>query len=141
MTYLKPLSAMVSALLIAPLGFAGTLTFTVDGVEARGGDLYIGVQTEAQFMQNDGIAGDVIKAPTAGAHTMSFELPNGAYSVSVWHDSDGDGVFDLKDNGMPAEGWAMTNGSQLRGLPTFDQVKVTLGDGEVSLKETIVYHD
>ncbi|MEM1035962.1 MAG: DUF2141 domain-containing protein [Pseudomonadota bacterium] len=141
MTRLKSFIAILAGVAVAPLSFAGTLTFTVDGVEARGGDLYIGVQTEDQFMKNDGIAGDVINAPTAGSHTMSFDLPDGDYSVSVWHDDDGDGVFEVSDAGMPIEGWAMANGSSLTGLPTFDQVKVKVGEAGASVTETITYHD
>ena len=123
----------------ASAAHAGTLTFTAENVEARGGTLYIGVQTEDQFMQQDGIAGDMIEAPTAGAHTMTFDLPAGDYSVSVWHDLDGDGEFDRTDTGMPLDGWAMINGASLRGAPTFDAVKISVPEAGVSASEAVIY--
>ena len=123
----------------ATAAHAGTLTFTAENVEARGGTLYVGVQTEDQFMQWDGIAGDKIEAPTAGSHTMSFDLPAGDYAVSVWHDLDGDGEFDRTETGMPLDGWAMINGAKLRGAPTFDAVKISVPETGASASESVIY--
>ncbi|MEM1390678.1 MAG: DUF2141 domain-containing protein [Pseudomonadota bacterium] len=137
----KSLTALAAAFAVIPTSFAGTLTFTVDGVEDRGGDLYIGVQTEEQFLQNDGIANEVISQPKAGSHTVSFELPTGDYSVSVWHDSNGDGEFGRTEYGVPTEGWAMLNGASLRGMPKFDEVKISLTAEGASVTEAIIYSD
>lgn len=123
----------------ATAAHAGTLTFTAENVEARGGTLYVGVQTEDQFMQWDGIAGDKIEAPTAGSHTMSFDLPAGDYSVSVWHDLDNDGEFDRTETGMPLDGWAMINGAKLRSAPTFDAVKISVPETGASASESVIY--
>ena len=141
MTFTKLTLSAISALALTPIALAGTLSFTIDGVEARGGDLYIGVQTEAQFMKDDGIEGTVIENPKAGSHTVTFDLPDGEYSVSVWHDDDGDGVFERTDTGMPKEGWAMINSASLRGAPTFDQIKISVTDAGASVSETMTYHD
>lgn len=90
-------------------------------------------------MQWDGVDGNVIEAPTAGSHTVTFDLPVGDYSVSVWHDLDGDGEFDTAANGMPLDGWAMINGSGLRSAPTFDLVKITVSEGGAAASEKIIY--
>ena len=131
--------AAAALALTAPAALAAPFTFTVDGVEARGGTLYIGVQTEAQFMKPEGIAGTTLTAPTAGTHTVTFDLPAGDYSVSVWHDEDGDYVFDLDENGMPADGWAMINGQALAGAPTFEAVKITLPEDGASASAAMIY--
>lgn len=123
----------------ATAAHAGTLTFTAENVEARGGTLYVGVQTEDQFMQWDGIAGDKIETPTAGSHTMTFDLPAGDYAVSVWHDLGGDGEFDRTETGMPLDGWAMINGAKLRGAPTFDAVKISVPETGASASESVIY--
>ena len=125
--------------LASPIALAAPLTFTVEGVEARGGTLYIGVQTEAMFLQDDGVAGEKIKTPVAGSHTVTFDLPEGDYSVSVWHDLDDDEVFDRAESGWPEDGWAMINGSSLRGIPTFEAVKIAVPAGGASATETIIY--
>ena len=122
-----------------PMALAAPLTFTVDGIEARGGTLYIGVQTEEIFMQDDGVEGSKIEAPTESSYTFTYDLPEGEYAVSVWHDLDDDFTFDVDETGMPEEGWAMVNGQALRGPPTFDAVKIALPASGVSATETIAY--
>jgi uncharacterized protein (DUF2141 family) len=118
---------------------AAPLTFTLDGIEARGGKLYIGVQTEAQFMKDGGIAGEIVDAPAAGSQTFTFDVPEGRYSVSAWHDDNGNGVFDRAESGRPIDGWAMINGANLRGEPTFADVSVDVPAGGVSVSETLIY--
>ena len=131
-------TALLAAAAAAP-AFAAPLTVTLDGVEERGAPLYIGVQTKEQFMQWEGIAGRTIDNPEAGTHTVTFDLPEGEYSVSVWHDLNNNGEFDTLENQMPNEGWAMSNDSALRGMPTFDVVKVAVGSEGAEITETVKY--
>ena len=136
---LKSPALLSLATLLTPMVSAAPLTFTVDGVEARGGTLYIGVQTEDQFMKWEGVAGEEIAAPTDSTYTVTFDLDAGDYSISVWHDVNNNGAFDMTESGMPAEGWAMTNASKLRGAPSFDVVKVSLDAAGQKVRETIIY--
>lgn len=126
MTPFKTLMASAAALAAAGAAVAAPLTVNVDGIEARGGTLYVGVQTEAQFMQNAGIAGEMIAAPEAGSQSFTFDLPEGAYSISIWHDFNGNGQFDMSEAGPPADGWAMINGEAMRAAPTFAEASLTL---------------
>jgi len=130
--------AAVSVLLAAP-ALAAELTVTLTDVQANGAPLYVGVQTEEQFMQWDGIAGEKLENPEAGTHTFTFDLPEGEYSVSVWHDLNSNGEFDMKESGWPDEGYAMSNQSALRGMPTFDVVKVTVDSDGAAITETVNY--
>ncbi|MEM8616299.1 MAG: DUF2141 domain-containing protein [Pseudomonadota bacterium] len=144
MTRLKtPLIRMLAALAIPaaliPAAQAAPLTFTVENVEARGGTLYVGVQTRDQFMEWDGIAGQQIDNPTAGTHSITFDLPEGEYSLSAWHDFDGNGRFDTLADGSPLDGWAMANSGKLRGMPTFDVVKVDLPAYGAEATESLTY--
>jgi uncharacterized protein (DUF2141 family) len=130
--------AAVSIFAAVP-AFAADLTVTLTDVQANGAPLYVGVQTEEQFMQWDGIASDKIEAPEAGTHTFTFDLPEGEYSVSVWHDLNSNGEFDLDQNQMPDEGYAMSNQAALRGMPTFDVVKVSVGPDGAAITERVNY--
>lgn len=121
---LKPLIASAAALAAAGLASAAPLTVTVTGIEARGGTFYVGVQTEAQFMKDDGVDGEIIEGPAAGDRTFTFDLPEGTYSVSVWHDFNANGTFDLAEDGRPADGWGAINGEALRGPPVFSDVSI-----------------
>ncbi len=132
------LAAALSSLVLMGAGsaLAGDVVITVTGVQARGGDLLVGLQTAAQFMKHEGDHGEIIKAPAAGTRVVTLKgVPPGDYSVSVLHDLNGDQQMALA-NGMPAEGWAMVRGETLRAAPTFDQVRFTVpasGDARVNV--------
>ncbi len=141
MTRTKPFASILAALLVCSAAQAAPLTVTVDNIEARGGRLYVGVQTEAQFMKNDGIAGQIVEAPKAGAQTFKFDLPEGNYSVSIWHDFNGNGQFDMSEKGMPTDGWAMVNGENMRGPPVFADASLTVPAAGAATILRVVYPD
>ena len=119
--------ASLLGLAAASPAYAEPLTVELDGVRSASGPLHISVQTREQFMQESGVAGEIVRAPRAGAHRFSYELPPGEYAVSVWHDDNGNGQFDKNERHMPLDGWALTNGESLRGEPSFDQVRIVHG--------------
>ncbi|MEO0883872.1 MAG: DUF2141 domain-containing protein [Pseudomonadota bacterium] len=139
MSLRKLLFATALALGVSAVATAEPVSFTLEGVEDRGGTLYISVQTEEQYQQQAGVAGDIIRGPTAGTMEFDFDLPLGDYAVSVWHDHNGNDEFDFDENGMPADGWTASNAANLRGAPTFQDVKFTVGTGGVELKERMIY--
>lgn len=140
MTPTAPLAALIAAALaMTGAASAAPLTVTVDGIEARGGKLYVSVQTEDQFMKEDGVAGEILEAPEAGSKTLSFDLPEGRYAVSVWHDFNGNGAFDVDDAGMPADGWTSPNAASLQAAPTFEQSSVTVEAGGAALQMDMIY--
>lgn len=136
------LAAALSSLVLAGAGsaLASDVVITVTGVEARGGDLLVGLQTSAQFLKHAGDHGEIIKAPAAGTRVVTLkDVPPGDYSVSVLHDLNGDRQMALS-NGMPAEGWAMFRGETLRAAPTFDQVRFTVpASGEARVNVAMQY--
>jgi uncharacterized protein (DUF2141 family) len=129
MTFPASLTALAMGSALALFGAAQAAPLSVDlsGIEARGGTLYVSVQTEAQFTGDEGTAGEVVEAPDAGARTFAFDVPPGAYAVSVWHDDDGDGEFTMGPNFMPLDGWAMS-GPALQGPPRFGDVAVEVDE-------------
>lgn len=140
MTRKTPLTALlILSALIAGNAAAAPLSVTVDGIEARGGKLYVGVQTEAQFMKQEGVAGEILDTPAAGSQTFTFDLPEGRYAVSIWHDINGNGVFDLDARGIPADGWTSPNAASLRAAPTFDQSAVTVSAAGSAVQMDIIY--
>lgn len=81
-------------------------------------------------MKDDGVAGQIFEAPSAGSKTVSFDLPEGRYSVSVWHDFNGNGVFDTDEAGAPPDGWSSHNAAELTAAPTLEQASLHVtGDG------------
>jgi uncharacterized protein (DUF2141 family) len=132
--------ALVIALLSATPALAGDVTITLKGVMAQKGDLLIGMQRQDEFMQDKGSYGEIVKSPTAGDRVIVLKnVTAGDYSISAWHDGNGDRVFNRAPNGAPLDGWAMVNGDKLRAVPTWDQVKFTVPEGGAALALTMVY--
>ena len=123
--------------LLASAAAAADLTVTVEGVEARGGTFFVSVQTEDEFMGDSGTDGSMISTPEAGTLTRTYDLPPGEYAVTVWHDDDGNGAFDMGPNGMPLDGWAMSG--TMNGMPTFETAKVTVGEDGAKTSMTMTY--
>lgn len=121
---------------------AGDVTIAIDGVRDARGPLYVSLQTQAQFLKNEGSYGKIVAEPKAGSVTVV--LPNvapGDYSVSVWHDIDNDAVFDRAETGLPLDGWSMFNATALRGEPKFDEVKFSVTPGGAAIGLAMVYAD
>ena len=133
--------AAVAAILAMP-AFANAAEVKVDltGVRA-GGALYVQLQNREQFMTGARTQGEVIQAPKAGALSLTFkDVAPGEYAVSIWHDENGNGTFDVDPaTGRPKDGWGTLNSEALRGMPRFDQVKSTVGNGTLILTMPVHY--
>jgi uncharacterized protein (DUF2141 family) len=126
--------------LITPSAFAGDVVVTIDGVQAAKGNLYVSLQNQDEFLQNSGSYGAFIKAPTAGQQQVVIKgVSAGDYSISVWHDTNGDGIFTKAENGIPLDGWTMVNAATLRGVPLWDQVKFKVPISKVATALTMIY--
>ncbi len=140
----KTAIAFVTTIITAPIALMGMASAADVEVELTGlrtgGDLYVALQTQDQFMQQDAAAGEIIKDVTEDSYTLTFkDVDPGQYALMVWHDIDGDGVFDVNEYGAPIDGWAAINGAELKGPPSFDAVSFTLGKKNISLSEAIIY--
>lgn len=130
---------LVALTAFAAPAMAGDVTITIDAIQARGGELLVGLQTQGQFLQDAGAYGERIAAPTAGRHTVVLrDVAPGDYSIGVLHDADGNQTMTM-DGSMPAEGWATLHGETLRGVPTFDQVKFTVPAAGTAISVTMAY--
>ncbi|MBN8551470.1 MAG: DUF2141 domain-containing protein [Caulobacterales bacterium] len=135
------LTAFSMVLVGAGTAQAGDVTVTLTGVEARGGQLLVALQTRDQYRQQAGF-GEIIANPAAGTMTLTFrDVPAGDYALSVMHDENGDYQMQAAPNGIPLEGWAASRGAELRSEPTFDMVRVSVPAAGASLTEPMFYWD
>ncbi len=117
------------------------VTISLQSVQASPHKIYISLQKKDEFLQEKGSYGDIIVL-TAGDQ-KDVIIPNvtaGEYSVSVWHDTDGNGKFTMDASGMPADGWGMYQGEKLRAMPTWDAVKFTVADSSTTAIPVIVQY-
>lgn len=135
------LAAALAAIVTAGAAQAGDVTVTLTGVQARGGQLLVTLQSQDQFMRAGGFSARV-EAPAAGPVTVTFEdVPAGDYAVSAFHDENSDFQMQASPMGIPTEGWAMSNGDRLMGPPTFDVVKVSIPAEGGAITEAMRYWD
>lgn len=129
-----------TALALATSALAGEVTVTLDGVEPRGGTLYVALQNSDQFMRDAGLS-RVIKAPdTSGPIVITFpNVPAGDYALSALHDADNNKRMSMGADSMPVEGWAMSGAQALRARPTFADVKVTVPAAGGSIAASMQY--
>lgn len=133
--------AASAALLGAGAAQAGDVTVTLTGVQARGGQLLVALQTRDQYRQEAGFA-DILANPAGGTVTLTFrDVPAGDYALSVLHDENGDHQMQASEIGIPMEGWAASRGAELRSDPTFDMVKVSVPAEGATLTEPMFYWD
>lgn len=138
---MRVLGALAAATAVMGVAHAGEVRVTLEGVEARPGQVYAVLQSEAQFMQPAASYFDAKAAPSARG-ALTFVFPNvapGDYVLSALHDEDSDQQMKRAPNGMPLEGWAMSNGRSLTGPPTFAVTKFTVGAAPVALTEPMTY--
>ena len=131
-------AALIGAIAASP-ALAGDVEIVLDQVRGEAGALYVSLQTEEQFLKEEGIVGEIIDDPQAGTVTVRFtDVPEGAYSFTAWHDIDRDGQFTMGARG-PLDGWAMVGAAQLRGEPVFAEQSFTVGQGTARVRETMIY--
>jgi uncharacterized protein (DUF2141 family) len=139
MTRFPFVAAAALALALPAAAYAGPVTVDLTGLRA-GGTLYVQVQTREQFLGQSRVGGRIVAAPQAGSLSVDLgEVPPGDYAITVWHDANGNNQFDMGARGQPADGWAMANGDQLRGQPSFDVVKLTIPAGTLRLPLAVSY--
>jgi uncharacterized protein (DUF2141 family) len=116
----------LAALALPSAALATPVTADLSGLRA-GGTLYVQLQTRDQFMSANRAGGEILRRVPAGSLSLALgDVPPGDYAISVWHDDNNNGRFDVGPRGAPEDGWATVGGEALRGAPTFDQVKFTV---------------
>ena len=134
------LAALTAPALAQSEPAAQTVTVTLTNVRADAGPLYVGLQTEAQFMKPAGIAGTVVQAPADGTVTVTLpDVPAGRYAVGVWQDTDRDGRFSTATDGMPTDGWSGIDAASWRAEPTFAQASMAVGAQPVTVTVAMIY--
>lgn len=137
---MKLIALTAFAALIAAPAVAGDVTVTLNGVEARGGQILASLNGPDTFLRGAGEYGVVVSGDQAGTITLVFQdVAPGEYALSVMHDENGDGRMGMSPMGMPEEGFTFSNGAAMQGMPTYGAHKFTVGADGAALTETLYY--
>lgn len=135
------MGAALAALIAPAAAQAGRVTVELNGLRV-GGTAYVQVQTRAQFLGPNRIAGQVVRVAAAGALSVDLgEVAPGDYAVTVWHDDNDNHQFDMNpQGGGPLDGWAITNDAAGgAGPPDFDRARITVSQAPLRVPLTLHY--
>ena len=137
---MKLIATAALACLIAAPAVAGDVVVTLNGVEARGGDILAALNGPDTFLRGEGEYGVRTSGDVSGAITLTFEdVAPGDYALAVMHDENGDGQMNMSPMGMPDEGFTFSNSAAMQGMPTFEVHKFTVGEDGATLTESMTY--
>jgi uncharacterized protein (DUF2141 family) len=134
------LAALMTGAGLASAAIAADVTVTLTGVQPKGGNVLVSLQTAGEFMKPEGHYGSIAAGDVTGDETVVVHnVPPGEYAVMVLHDADGDMQMARETDGKPKEGWGMS-GQWTRGhRPTFTEVKITVPDAGTTVTVPVVY--
>ncbi|MGB3722538.1 MAG: DUF2141 domain-containing protein [Pacificimonas sp.] len=135
----KTMISLMAVSGFAMVAQAASLTVNIEKVRAGSGPVYVSLQTEDQFMKNDGKYGVIVETPGTGSISPVIEgIAPGTYAISVWHDDNGNGQFDMGARG-PLDGWAMIGGETMTAAPAFAEASLTIGEADARADVTMIY--
>ncbi len=134
-------AAVLAVSAVASAAWAGDVTVTVHGIQARHGTVYVVVDDQDHFLKPGTPFVAVLADPPAGDHAFVLKnVPAGDYAVAVLHDENDNKQMDYDSSGRPAEGWAMTRfGPEAMHPPAFDDAKVSVPADGASFDVTMSY--
>jgi len=124
---------------VASAAMAAELTVTVAGVQARGGQMLVSLQTRDQFMKPAGAAGATGPAEAGDQVFVVHDVAPGDYAVMILHDADSNWTMGRQADGKPAEGWGMSGHAPAGRAPSFDEVRITVPAAGGAVTVPLVY--
>ena len=104
----------------------GQLTVKITGAEQDKGKVFIALSpNEDNYKDNDNAFIEAQADVVDGNSSYTFKnLKNGFYAVKVFHDENENGELDTNFIGIPKEPVGFSNNPKLRGMPSFDKVRI-----------------
>lgn len=134
---------LVIALLASSQLYAGNLTVELAGVRSDRGDIWVIIYDNPNTFawEKHDAAAFLVKIP-ARKGNQSFTLNHvaeGHYAVSVWHDENTNGNFDMMGI-FPLEGFAYSNNVGHENTPTFQMAAIAVGKEDLATKIRLIYY-
>jgi uncharacterized protein (DUF2141 family) len=110
----------------------GDLKISFEDFQDPQGKIYIAVFQKDNFLRQPTKTA-VLEVKAEGNQEIIKDLVYGEYAVSVFHDLNGNQKFDMTENQMPAEPWAMSGSVNPMQMPTFEAAKFKFDSEEQSI--------
>lgn len=130
----------ILALLIASSSLAAELTIKINNVKNDSGTIYIAVWDTEENWPDGKPFREFSTSAELGVTSITVEIPEGTYAVSVYHDLNGNEQMDYNALRMPKEPWGVSNDAPARfGPPKWKRMTFDIGSEplttEFSLKD------
>ncbi len=132
--------ACILVLLVASSTLAAELTIKIKNVNNDSGTIYIAVWNNEENWPNGEPLHALTASPELDVTTVSIEIPEGTYAISVYHDLNDNDEMDNNAIGMPKEPWGVSNDAPARfGPPKWKRMTFEVRSepftAELSLKD------
>lgn len=135
--------AMATAGAVPCDGGAGAIRVNVQGIRSARGTLVAVLYGDdpQQFLQRGKrLARERVPARVGSVDLCLPAARPGTYAVVVYHDEDDDRQFDRRWNGLPAEGFGVSNNPRmLLGVPSHSDAAFKVGNVPTTITITLTY--
>ncbi len=102
------------------------ITVTLENVQSAEGPIYVSIQKSHEYMGMKGHGG-ILKTAAPGTMQVVYKVDEpGDYSVSIWHDTNDDGIFSMDESYNILDGWGASGNAPKDRKPVFDDVKISI---------------
>jgi uncharacterized protein (DUF2141 family) len=116
---------------------ASTLTVRITGIRNANGKIRLSLYRDAVLVESRLVEIDV---KTMTARTVFDHLPQGVYSVHLFHDENLNGKMDTNLFGIPVEGYGFSNNPHKRmGKPGFNETNFQFNQPQSSIDIQMIY--
>lgn len=139
-------TTLIGAAMLAGVSAAQAADLTVEaaGIRNNAGSVFVIVYNEARAFRSDRIdkafAVASMAIPGERARITLHDVPPGSYAVSLFHDENKNGDFDMR-RGVPKEGYGISNSRDRFDEPDFARAAVNVDGEDRLVRVTVRYLD
>ena len=126
---MKKIFVFLAAILCSGIAFSqNSFTLEITGVKKQGGKLYISFFNSEQSFDERKTYHSIVSNANAETVSIPFSLPTDEYVISMYQNSNGNGVLDSNFLGIPKEAFGFSNYYGKSASGNYDKLKVHVND-------------
>ncbi|GGF77598.1 DUF2141 domain-containing protein [Alteromonas lipolytica] len=113
---------------------AANVEIVFSDISSLRGELYIAAYNSADaFTQKQAFQSQIIRVYKSNQTAVLADLPAGDYSVMAFQDLDANRTLNSNMMGIPTEPYGFSTNPHLMGPPSFDAIRFTVGEDDMSI--------
>ena len=116
-------------------GTSHELRLRLIGFEEATGSVRVAVYESPEHLEAQQAFAGTVQVVSASEMLMVFNVPNGTWAITSFHDANNNGELDTNLVGMPTEPFAFSNNARGEfGPPTFEQMAFEVADAGLEME-------